>query len=64
MTVQIPDLLTIAEAAELLRIPVDTLRYWRQRGIGPDSFKVGRHVMYRAEAIADWLALQEAAGRR
>lgn len=29
------DLLTIAEAAELVRCPVATLRYWRHVGGGP-----------------------------
>jgi hypothetical protein len=30
-----PDLLTISEAAELLRAPVATLRYWRHPGHRP-----------------------------
>jgi hypothetical protein len=30
-----PELLTITEAADLLRAPVATLRYWRHLGIGP-----------------------------
>jgi hypothetical protein len=32
-------LLTIAEAALLLRAPVATLRYWRHLGTGPHSFR-------------------------
>ena len=32
-----PELLTITEAAELLRAPVATLRYWRHLGTGPRS---------------------------
>ena len=40
-------LLTITEAAEMLRVPVATLRWWRHKGIGPRSFKMGRHVLYR-----------------
>jgi hypothetical protein len=32
-----PELLTIAEAAQLLRTPVATLRYWRHRNTGPRS---------------------------
>ncbi len=35
---QQPDLLTISEAAEVLRTPVATLRYWRHLGTGPHSF--------------------------
>jgi hypothetical protein len=30
-----PELLTIREAAALLRAPVATLRYWRHLGTGP-----------------------------
>jgi excisionase family DNA binding protein len=41
------NLLTITEAAQLLRVPVATLRWWRHKGIGPRSFKMGRHVLYR-----------------
>jgi DNA-binding transcriptional MerR regulator len=44
MTHDLPDLLTITEAADLLRTPVATLRYWRHLGIGPNSFRVGRNV--------------------
>jgi predicted DNA-binding transcriptional regulator AlpA len=40
-------LLTMPEAAERLHKPIDTLRYWRQKGIGPPSFRLGRRVMYR-----------------
>ena len=45
-------LLTITEAAELLRVPVATLRWWRHKGIGPRSFKMGRHVMYQRYLLA------------
>lgn len=48
-------LLTIAEAAELLRAPVATLRWWRHNGSGPAGFKIGRHVMYRHADVTDWI---------
>ncbi len=38
------DLLTISEAAELLRAPVATLRYWRHLGSGPQSLRLGAHT--------------------
>ena len=40
------DLLTITEAAAILRAPVATLRYWRHLGTGPDSIKVGRRILH------------------
>ena len=51
-----PELLTIAEAAELLRTPVATLRYWRHRNIGPRSFRLGRRVLYRRDELHAWIA--------
>ena len=50
-----PDLLTITEAAELLRAPVATLRYWRHLGTGPHSFRIGRSVRYWRTDVTGWL---------
>ena len=50
-----PDLLTISEAAELLRAPVATLRYWRHLGTGPRSFRLGRRVLYRRDDLQAWV---------
>lgn len=41
------ELLTIAEAAELLRTPVAALRYRRHRNTGPRCFRLGRRLLYR-----------------
>ena len=49
------DLLTISEAAELLRAPVATLRYWRHLGTAPRSFRVGRRVLYRRDDLQAWI---------
>lgn len=52
------ELLTIAEVAAIVRVPIATLRYWRHLGEGPHSFRVGRAVRYwRGEVIA-WLKEQ------
>src|SRR3712207_5532309 len=53
-----PELLTIAEAAELVRAPVATLRYWRHLGTGPRSFRLGRRVLYRREDVHAWIDAQ------
>jgi excisionase family DNA binding protein len=53
-----PDLLTIGEAAELLRAPVATLRYWRHLGTGPRSFRLGRRVLYRREDLRTYIDAQ------
>ena len=54
------ELLTIAEAAQLLRAPVATLRYWRHLGTGPRSFRLGRRVLYRRDDLHEWIAQQRA----
>src|SRR4051794_12446233 len=53
-----PELRTITEAAELLRAPVATLRYWRHLGTGPRSFRLGRRVVYRREDLYAWVDTQ------
>jgi excisionase family DNA binding protein len=53
-----PELLTITEAAELLRAPVATLRYWRHLGTGPRSFRLGRRVLYRRDDLQAWVEEQ------
>ena len=57
-----PELLTISEAAELLRAPVATLRYWRHLGIGPRSFRLGRRVLYRRDDLRTWVDAQRDEG--
>ena len=49
------ELLTINEAAALVRAPVATLRYWRHLGTGPRSFRVGRAVRYWRGDVVAWL---------
>ncbi len=56
-------LLTFDEVAELIRVPAATLRYWRHRGTGPKSFKMGpRRVMYRERDVLQWIDGQYARG--
>ncbi len=39
-------------------LPVATLRYWRHRGTGPRSFRLGRRVLYRADDLHSWIDAQ------
>lgn len=57
------EMLTIAEVATLLRIPVATLRYWRHRGEGPRSFRMGRSVRYFRTDVLAWLSAVSAERR-
>jgi excisionase family DNA binding protein len=50
-----PSLLSPAQLAEELGVPITTLYNWRWRNLGPRSLKVGRHIRYRRADIDQWL---------
>lgn len=49
------EVFTPAEAAEFLRLKVDTLRIWRRDRRGPKHTKVGGRVRYRREDLEKYL---------
>lgn len=53
------DFLTLPEVAEILRVPVNTLRWWRQRGDGPPFFKIGRHLVTTIGDLRAWIMEQK-----
>ena len=48
------------DLARELTLTVDTLQRWETRRMGPPCVRVGRKVLYRMEAVRDWLREQEA----
>jgi excisionase family DNA binding protein len=54
------EILTIQEVAELLKVPVGTVRKWRSEGMGPQGFRVGKHVRYRRSSVDLFIAEREA----
>ena len=52
------ELLTIAEVAAVVRVPVATLRYWRHLGTGPHRFRIGRGIRYWRSEVSAWLHSQ------
>lgn len=63
-TISIPDgtdedFLTLSEVAAILRVPVNTLRWWRQRGDGPAFFKIGRHLVTTIGDLRTWIEEQK-----
>ena len=52
------DFLTLPEVADILRVPVNTLRWWRQRGDGPPFFKIGRHLVTTIGDLRAWIQEQ------
>ena len=55
--------LTTAELAEMVRAPIETVRYWRHIGSGPKSFKLGRRVLYELADVEAWIAQAKSAPR-
>ncbi len=53
------ELLTLEEAAAVLRTAVSTLRYWRHLDVGPDGFRLGRRVVYRRQDVDRWVTDQQ-----
>jgi excisionase family DNA binding protein len=50
------ELLTVAEAASLLKLSPRTLDKWRlQPGVGPAFVRVGSAIRYRGSDLKDWL---------
>jgi len=57
------ELLTLSEAAEILKVPVNTLRWWRQLGTGPAFFKIGRHLVTTVGDVRQFIREQRRAAR-
>ena len=58
------ELLVTREVAGMTRLPEPTLRYFRHKGTGPASFRLGRKVVYRRSAVLAWIEEQERADPR
>jgi len=52
------ELLSIAELAAYLGVPVATIYRWRHQRRGPLGYRIGRHVRYRTSDIERWLETQ------
>ena len=56
-------LLTPEELAEVLQVPLATLRRWREQRNGPPAHKVGKHLRFAASDVEAWLANRRDAER-
>lgn len=57
------EMLTLVEVAELLRVPENTMRYWRHLETGPRSFTIGRSVRYWRTDVLWWIEAQSRGAR-
>lgn len=58
-----PDILTITEAAEYLRIAKDTLYKYATEGFVP-AFKLGNRWRFRKSALDEWMMGLEKGGEQ
>ena len=53
-------LITTQQLAQYLGVPVATIHRWRYVGTGPPAIKVGRHLRFDPDDLADWIAARRA----
>jgi excisionase family DNA binding protein len=53
------EILTIDEVAQLLKVPVGTLRKWRSAGEGPEGFRLGKYVRFRRSSVDRFVSDKE-----
>lgn len=51
-------LMTVAEVAELTRLPLSTIRWFRHAGKGPRSARLGKRVVYKQSDVLAWIEAQ------
>jgi predicted DNA-binding transcriptional regulator AlpA len=56
-------ILTLEEIAQRTRKPINTLRWYRHRGEGPKTFKLGRAVVAYEHDVEAWIAEQAKASQ-
>jgi excisionase family DNA binding protein len=54
-----PQFLTPQELADLLNLPLGTVRAWRHRREGPLGFRCGKHVRYDLAEVLRWVEQQQ-----
>lgn len=52
-------LMTTEEVADLTRVSVHTVRFWRKCGSGPPGFRLGKRVLYREQDVASWVTSRQ-----
>jgi excisionase family DNA binding protein len=55
------DLVTTAEFADMVRAPLESVRYWVHIGKAPRSVKIGRRRLFRRSDVLAWIDKQYAA---
>jgi len=59
----LPELLTETQVSMIFNISVNTLRYWRHCGDGPNYIKMGRLVRYHADELESYVQRKTCASK-
>ena len=52
--VEFEELWDIDTVAAYLGVPKQTIYSWRHKGYGPQGFRVGKHLRWRAATVVTW----------
>ena len=55
MTTVLDDKMTEAELAEEVARHVRTVQLWRAQRTGPPFIRLGRQILYRRQAVREWI---------
>lgn len=55
ITEELPPWASTQQVADWIHVPVATVHQWRHRGLAPRAYRIGRHLRFRREDIAEWL---------
>lgn len=55
-------MLSPAEVAEYIGVPLSTVRNWKRTGTGPPYHKIAGLIKYRLSDVDDWIAGRRAPG--
>lgn len=55
-SIEVDDLWSIDQVAGYLGVPKQTIYCWRTSGYGPQGFRVGKHLRWRAATVLSWTA--------
>ena len=54
-------LLTVTDLADYLSVPVNTVYQWRKTGKGPNGYRIGKYIRFRADEVDAWITEQASA---
>ncbi|MCL2541910.1 MAG: helix-turn-helix domain-containing protein [Nocardioidaceae bacterium] len=57
------ELLTLDDVAEILMTSPNTVRWWRQKGTGPEFFTIGRRLYTTVGDLRAWIRQQRLASK-